>query len=164
MAKRLLLIAGILMLSVIATAEPWFGVEYGVDLGWADATSVGYEIDNGLTYSAVEMEEAQIIFTNLDARFWLWKTVFVGGGTTVLTRAIRPLEAGGYSPYFLNYVFEAGLYWNMAWSTATLRFTHECTHPQLTYAYARTITSMWGEGSTNRLTLEFDFHNGSVPD
>lgn len=168
--RKLLMIALLLIPSLVYAQ--WFGAEYSLDLGIADAASVGYtaldepvmvKTTDGRFYTMnneIEMHFARLVYTEMNVRFWAFKHLFAGGGTTVLVKPIEPYWVGYYDPFFLRYTFEVGA----VWGPATLRYTHQCAHPQVTYAYRYALDQVWGEGSVNRVSLEFDFTSGEVPD
>ena len=153
MEKIMLLIILLIAISVAAHASP-LSMDYSVELGWVPGAAFGgYEqmtewfYKDGFYYHPDMVKGYDFwnsFYTELKTKVWLWNTLYIGGGVTVQIHAV--LESISFDPDFTNYNFVAGIKLGMV----DLFYSHDCTHPQMTYNEFYRVTSLWGEGAINR--------------
>jgi len=133
----------------------WIGMEYEIEGGWSpfggfggyEATQNKFLDPDGETYSlylANQEEWWNIFYIELSTRVWFWEHIFIGGSITTLMGFV---DEKSFNPYFSNYMFEGGL----KFGHLELFYSHDCSHPETPYAFSYRLTSLWGEGSTDRI-------------
>jgi len=163
--KKIILISVFLVLSFMVSAE-WFGAEYAFTFGWSPNNNFGgYERkeetfmigDNFYRVHINELEDYDSLnsfYTKLMLKFWFFQTFFIGGDITTQMYMIGL----NFYPYFTNY----GLTFGVKLEVFTLFYERECAHPVMSYAYAYRVTSLWGEGSVNRIGIKISGELGKI--
>ena len=168
--KKIFLVLAFLLVAFTAMAQDWFGLDYYVDVGLASSQFGGWTSVNSLmtdnqgnyyTYANIPLtltEPIKSFYTLLGFDVWFLEHIFLGAS---ITTQVEPWQGSVFSwnPTFTNYMFEAGFQYGIF----KLTYQHECTHPINTYQYSYRVTSLWGEGAIDKISLQLHSSIGNVP-
>lgn len=157
--KKIFLVLAFSLIAFTATAQDWIGLDYYVDVGWASSQFGGWTSVNTynvkLDYPSKPMKS---FYTLLGFDVWFFEHVFLGAS---ITTQIEPWQGSiaSWNPTFTNYIIETGIQFGIF----KIIYQHECTHPQNIYQYSYRVTSLWGEGAIDKITLQLHSSIGNVP-
>jgi hypothetical protein len=168
--KKIFLVLAFLLIAFTAMAQDWFGLDYYVDAGWASSQFGGWTSvntlmtdGNGNYYTYADIPNTPVnpfnsFYTLLGFDVWFIEHFFLGAS---ITTQIEPWQGSiaSWNPTFTNYMFEVGVQYGIF----KLTYQHECTHPQNVYQYSYRVTSLWGEGAIDKITLQLHSSIGNVP-
>ncbi len=168
--KKIFLVLAFLLVAFTAMAQNWVGLDYYVDVGLASSQFGGWTSvntlmtdGNGNYYTCANVPNIPVwpfksFYTLLGFDVWFLEHVFLGAS---ITTQIEPWKGSitSWNPTFTNYMFEAGIQFGIF----KFIYQHECTHPISTYQYSYRITSLWGEGAIDKVSLQLHSSIGGVP-
>ena len=145
-------------------ADSVFGAEYGVTVGRASTGFGGFTTEPAS--KNVSSYGQDVDYLVMEVRLWVVGLFYVEGGTTVQATLQREAFAENrytklipnYNPSFINYNFGFG----MDLGLIRIFYSHDCTHPQFVYNYSYRVTSLWGEGSVDRIGVAVEGSIGTV--
>jgi len=153
--KKVFILLFIVMAGLLYSAP--VSMDYSVELGWVPKAAFGgyetipiifrYDGNYEIPHDVKGYEFWNSFYTELKTKIWLWDTIFAGGGITVQIHN----DGLSFDPDFTNYNFIAGVKWN----NIEVFYSHDCTHPQMTYNEFYRVTSLWGEGSLDKFAIRF---------